>query len=874
MAHSSITVADVIPSPPLTPTLSSPGRLLPYAPLSSPAPPSTLALRSPMTSPPRSVSDLGPPAAASRSSSDLGPPAAPGPKRSPRIPRHTRLPQQPQLPQPHWSFAASPRTGDATTRDKLDGQDSVEVFGSRHQNLLDGLHDLYGVLEAQIETLRADNSHLQKRCGLQSRQAGQQMQQAPQELPDQPDQPEPLKQPESGHQMQSSCSEHNRGSISSKGSEELEGSSCPENSRESLRSVRFEDFELEELTCDGPSRGITPDSYHMSQARVYKILDAYLPNERVSQLEHTHQGDLADVDVYMRQRRVLGRTVGGKRVSLFSTPSMQCATIHPMSTSRRMWDFLAMLIVLYDVVTVPIQISKLQDLDVLLPIEWASCIYWSLDILVSLNTSIYMGDSLETRRTIIAQHYFRTWMPVDAILVVRDWTGIVLGTSDSLSIVQAMRALKLLKFLRLMRFEQFIARTELGTNSNQFRLCFRIVKQVLALVFACHLISCAWYGLGRSNSGGWLEDQLQGGDNLYSYLTAAHWAVSNFIGSMDVHPTTSAERGFSVSTLLFALFITSGLVGSITQSMFDLQNLHKTRNIERKELCSFLRDRNISNGLAMRVKICLDEEWTSSIRPEADIMALGRLPDSLRCDISEESHAPFLCSHGMLCGMYLYFPRAIRDMCCNAMSEVVAKRSDRVFSSGLSCTRVLIITHGSASYVTGGASILHSQALGAPLSARMTTMVPRHRHTLESGQWLSEPALWTRWRHQGRLSASDPSIFLALEADHFTRIVTASPGTKNMARRHAVRFIDSMNSQEYLDDLLRLPSEQLPGLWSSLGGSMSSRLSHVMSQGMKAMWEEAEEDDEDDGARASESPIKRCLSNCLRRFTCHSLTKR
>merc|ERR1719223_45850 len=135
----------------------------------------------------------------------------------------------------------------------------------------------------------------------------------------------------------------------------------------------------------------------------------------------------------------------------------------------------------------------------------------------------------------------------------------------------------------------------------------------------------------------------------------------------------------------------------MTQAMVDLQTLRKTQKVENNELCSFMKAHKISSDLTMRVKLMLVTEWTTSVRPENSILALRRLPESLREDIQEESRAPHLCgAHDLFRRLYVHFPNTVREICCTAMTEVVSRRDDRLFSCGVACVRMLIINHGSA----------------------------------------------------------------------------------------------------------------------------------------------------------------------------------
>merc|ERR1719329_2041572 len=211
--------------------------------------------------------------------------------------------------------------------------------------------------------------------------------------------------------------------------------------------------------------------------------------------------------------------------------------------------------------------------------------------------------------------------------------------------MRAVRGMKCLKLFRLFRFEHFVEKLQEKMNSNIGSLIFRVVKLVLSMVILIHVVGCLWYGVGRWRNDGWVSWHLDGQGINYSYLTAVHWSMTNFLGSIEVQPRNSPERLFAVSVLLFALFTVSGLLGSVTQALFDLQNLNKQRFMERRELCSFLDERSISRELSIRVKHCLDAQWEAMVKLERDVAALPKLPIKLLIDLHEEVRGPFLCAH-------------------------------------------------------------------------------------------------------------------------------------------------------------------------------------------------------------------------------------
>eukprot|EP00932_Pfiesteria_piscicida_P012668 SRR837773.24078.p1 GENE.SRR837773.24078~~SRR837773.24078.p1 ORF type:complete len:170 (-),score=57.65 SRR837773.24078:107-577(-) len=82
--------------------------------------------------------------------------------------------------------------------------------------------------------------------------------------------------------------------------------------------------------------------------------------------------------------------------------------------------------------------------------------------------------------------------------------------------------------------------------------------------------------------------------------------------------------------------------------------------------------------------------------------------------------------------------------------------------------------------------------------------------------FISEAALWTSWTHRGVLQAKCDSIILALDAEHFSKVVNVNFDARAESIMYAKGFLQGLNREPEwkLNDLYC--SSLIEGLWFRL----------------------------------------------------------
>ncbi|CAE8620489.1 unnamed protein product, partial [Polarella glacialis] len=112
---------------------------------------------------------------------------------------------------------------------------------------------------------------------------------------------------------------------------------------------------------------------------------------------------------------------------------------HPFSRSRLLWDITKLLILSYDLITVPMQAYILPALPIFMALHVIFALFWTLDIAASMLTGVFMNGELVMQPAMIARKYAWTWMVFDLVVLVPEW----ISSFD--------RVLGVLRFVTLLR---------------------------------------------------------------------------------------------------------------------------------------------------------------------------------------------------------------------------------------------------------------------------------------------------------------------------------------------------------------------------------------------------------------------------------------
>ncbi|CAL1131827.1 unnamed protein product [Cladocopium goreaui] len=481
-----------------------------------------------------------------------------------------------------------------------------------------------------------------------------------------------------------------------------------------------------------------------------------------------------------------------------------------------LWDFVTVLFVFYDMITLPLQVFNFQS-DVLATGDLLVAIVWTVDMALSFLRGVTDRGAVDMRPTYVATKYLRSWFLVDLFVVVTDWTLLLSGGLDDMEVLRVLRGRIFLRLLRVVRLVRLI---KVADRSSIIRLKEAIlndhnkaVSSVLQLLFVViminHYVGCGWFAVGQVEGfeKSWVSEHFNEGDQhvLSQYLTSVHWAVIQFTpAAMEVMPVNSAERMYAIVVIFSGLVMFSSFVSSMTSAM----NLINKLNFEQRQKSTALRQYITENRVSLELLFCIQnyQRYTRALERkklhESDVAAFKNLPEDLLQRLHSEVYGPVIATHPLFGHLQGNEDSTINGICHLAMSECSLVIGEELFRYGVTGAKMYFINSGKLAYFSG-----YSEKMPKLISA---------------GRWMCEPVLWCKWEHRGRLTVAtsqylrmamespDQSMgslrgeFMALDAAEFHAIILRSRSLSSMqsyARVFTAMAVQDCGGANEVDDL-------------------------------------------------------------------------
>jgi len=515
--------------------------------------------------------------------------------------------------------------------------------------------------------------------------------------------------------------------------------------------------------------------------------------------------------------------------------------IYPGSPFRTLWTFFCMAILAYDAVMTPMVVFDLQDTVFLEVLGILTSLFWLIDMPLNFMTA-YIRDngSTETSRRAITRRYCQTWFLFDLTVVSVDWTQLILNRSggastSSLGLIRALRVMRLARLGRLLKapavlesiLEKFASGVT-GMRSERLVLILPMVKSVLLILLLLHFMACTWFGIGSSNSHGWVDTEEEFLRGMHQpatqYATSLHWALTQFAGSMDVHPRTLPERWFAICALFLGFMTSICFAAIITSSMTQVFIIQEHKASQFMRLRSFLVEAGVSQQLRDRIRQNIRYHFTRKElhTAEEDVELLVFATPLLRAELHRELYQPSLRVHPLFEHLAESVTTA-RKLCDTAVSKMHVSREDIVFSPGevqeVPC--MLVVMAGMFSYVTGGLDQRSSlEERGDTLTSKPSQLCVAE---VPWGMWLCEMHLWIQdWVLHGQLRAQQHSEMLLVDAKNFCTATTHMPEFMD----YAANFAAMINNIPFPNDLGHM-EESLELVHSTFGATAQMPEHHV-----------------------------------------------
>eukprot|EP00928_Gymnodinium_smaydae_P048375 TRINITY_DN32330_c0_g1_i1.p1 TRINITY_DN32330_c0_g1~~TRINITY_DN32330_c0_g1_i1.p1 ORF type:complete len:941 (+),score=66.85 TRINITY_DN32330_c0_g1_i1:68-2824(+) len=469
--------------------------------------------------------------------------------------------------------------------------------------------------------------------------------------------------------------------------------------------------------------------------------------------------------------------------------------LSPTSFIRVAFDVVSVVFLLYELAVTPYILAWDPPFNEVMLGTCAVTAFWTLDLLMSFQTGYFQHGTLVMEPRKVRRRYLRTYFGADLLLVVLDFLNLLVHIAlDGLTGSSAIRLARLAKITRVLRLLKIVRISHLGERVNQLKdaiTVFRATKvavdilELLCLILVInHIIACLWYGLmgyARSDTGySWLQAPIAPGAESsymdsgfgYQYTTSLHWALTQMTpGSMQVGAHNTAERAFNIAILLFGMFVFSTIVSAVSSKVTQHRMRMQDQIATMSQFDRFVRQKRVSHDLSMNMRRQIQERLNES-KPLGinDVQGLQLVSKSLRTQLYVELYRRDVLS----LPIFLIF------------DKVETNFSSKLFSDDVVSLRLL--SHAQQLFAVRENAVAAYHVFRGEIRYAHASSSAGIWEEVAAGTWMSEVALWCKWRHRGVAEAAKISEVLAVNASALLDLLPDFPMLFDLASAYANTF--------------------------------------------------------------------------------------
>jgi len=478
--------------------------------------------------------------------------------------------------------------------------------------------------------------------------------------------------------------------------------------------------------------------------------------------------------------------------------------LFPTGRRKVMWSFIGVLLIMYDVIMMPLSAFSLERNIAMKIVEYVCASFWGMDIVVTFRTAFFVGPHLETRGSLIAANYAKTWLCADLIMVATDILGLVENIIVGSSVVRSTRALRVvrsLRILRLVKIQAFLLQVEEHVNSNVLILVFTLFRMIFLLLIAVHTSSCGWYAIGESSPNGWTAHfTTESHGFIFWYFASSRWMLAQLNGKTDTDvDRTAVEMAYTcVVAIIFAVVVMAVFISNITKTLMEIATISEGKTRMHRLVQVYLKNHGVHGEIASKVRHHVAEAVQENRQKEWDIESkvVKLLPLQLQKELLYVIRSPILKVHPLFNHTKKDAPQAMRQICYRAVHPALVQRGEIVFDAGDACHQMFFIAAGHFRYMR--------ERTSPGSSFEDLTNDVMHVETLGKGMWICEPSLWVQWINQGQLESASESVLLEIEADDFAKAIDHYKEAKDIAAEYCQLFICALMQKEELSDIVEV----------------------------------------------------------------------
>ncbi|RZF48288.1 hypothetical protein LSTR_LSTR014494 [Laodelphax striatellus] len=315
------------------------------------------------------------------------------------------------------------------------------------------------------------------------------------------------------------------------------------------------------------------------------------------------------------------------------------------------WDWLILIATFYVAIVVPYNASFVNSDRPSMVSDVVVEALFIIDIILNFRTTyVNRKGEVVSRSSSIAINYGKGWFVLDLLAAI---PFDLLYASDVYS-GEEHGQIHLLKLTRLLRLARLLQKMDRYSQYSAMILTLLM----LSFTLVAHWLACIWFVIAEKERSrydnkwdlGWihtlaekLKVDIGNVSHSEAYITALYFTCSSLtsVGFGNVSANTSAEKIFSIITMLIGALMHAVVFGNVTaiiQRMYSRRSLYQTKW---RDLKDFLTLHQIPKELKQRMQDYFQTMW--SLNHGIDIHeTLKEFPEELRGDVSMHLHREIL----------------------------------------------------------------------------------------------------------------------------------------------------------------------------------------------------------------------------------------